>query len=239
MQSCIDSVRCWADHRGYSYILLDDVFFNYAPTWFHEATNSQRHLVSDYARLEVAAAYLKQEWDAVIWVDADVFICDMRNFEVDTQKEFLLSRELWMTKIKGEIVFSDRVNNSVMMFKKDNEFLDFYIDACKKIVNKKMHNCRHTEIGTNFLSGIPYELPLLQTVACLSPFLLSEFSRDRKESISRYRDKFLFPIYAINLCLTFRGWKYDEMDLTDQVYMAAIDHFKNHGIANNDNCCYE
>jgi hypothetical protein len=223
---CMDSVKHWTASRNYSYVFIDDSFFDYAPAWFHEATNSQRHLISDYARLELAAIYLNQEWDTVIWVDADVFICNINSFEIDNRYDFVLCRELWMTKRNGSVTFSDRINNSIMMFRKGNHFLSFYIDACKKIVMAKKQSCRHTEIGTNFLSGIPCKPPLLQTVACLSPFLLSAFACNRDDFISHYCNEFSEPIHAINLCLTFRDLQFENIKLTDQVYFSVIDYFK-------------
>lgn len=235
----MDSVKRWANNKNYSYVFIDDSFFTYAPTWFHEATNSQRHLVSDYARLELATIYLEKEWNIVIWIDADIFICDVNSFEIDNRYSYLLCRELWMTKRDEKVTFSNRINNSIMMFKKDNQFLNFYMDASRKIVSTKKHNCRHTEIGTQFLSGIPYKLPLLKTVACLSPLLLSAFARQRLDLISTYCHEFSAPIYAINLCLTFRNWLYEDIMLSDHAYHSAIIHFDKNNHDHKANNQYE
>ena len=225
MTTCMKSVKDWADSKNYEYEFLDDSFFGYAPAWFREATNNQRHLVADFARLELANRYLSQEWDRVIWVDADVFICDIDHFEIDERSDFLLCRELWMTRRDGQVVFSKRINNSVMMFAKGNDFLNVYRLACQKIVMAKKHACRHTEIGTNFLSGVPRDLPLLKTVACLSPFLLSAFAHKQYEIIEAYEQEFYDPVRAVNLCLTFRDWQYDGISLSDEVYLSVIDYF--------------
>ncbi|PUA29854.1 MAG: hypothetical protein B0W54_04685 [Cellvibrio sp. 79] len=226
MATCMKSVKDWADHKNYAYEFLDDSFFGYAPAWFREATNNQRHLVADFARLELANLYLNKGWDRVIWVDADVFICDIECFEIDERSDFLLCRELWVTRRDAQVVCSKRVNNSVMMFAKGNDFLHFYRLACQKIVMAKKHECKHTEIGTGFLSGIPRDLPLLKTVACLSPFLLSVFAHKRYEIIEAYEQEFYDPVLAVNLCLTFRDWQYDGVILSDEVYLAVIDYFK-------------
>lgn len=225
MATCMKSVKDWADSKNYVYTFLDDSFFGYAPAWFREITNEQRHLVSDFARLELANLYLGQGWDRVIWIDADVFICNVNRFEIDKGNDFLLCRELWMTRRDGNVIFSKRINNSIMMFAKGNDFLNFYRLACQKIVMAKKQACRHTEIGTNFLSGIPRDLPLLKTVACLSPFLLAAFARQQYEIIEAYEQEFHDPVYAVNLCLTFRDWQYDGVALSDAVYLAVIDYF--------------
>lgn len=225
MPRCMASVKDWADSKNYAYEFLDDRFFGYAPDWFRSVINDQRHLVADFARLELADLYLGQGWDRVIWIDADVFICDINHFDIDGPDDFLFCRELWMTRRNENIAFSNRINNSIMMFAKGNDFLAFYRDACQKIVKSKKQDCWHTEIGTKFLSGIPYKLPLLRTVACLSPLLLLAFSRKNDEIIAAYCNEFSAPIYAINLCLTFRGRQFDDVVFNDDVYLSIIEHF--------------
>lgn len=86
--------------------------------------------------------------------------------------------------------------------------------------------CRYTEIGTNFFSDIARNLPLLKTVAYLSPFLLSAFARKQQEIISAYEREFSGSVHAINLCLTFRGWQYYSVTIDDEVYLSVIDYFK-------------
>lgn len=227
MLKCMASVKEWANSKDYAYEFLDDSFFGYAPDWFRAAINDQRHLVADFARLELAKLYLGQGWDRVVWIDADVFICDINHFDIDGPDDFLFCRELWVTKRNADIAFSNRINNSIMMFTKRGNFLDFYRDACQKIVKAKKHDCWHTEIGTKFLSSIPYKLPLLRTVACLSPLLLLAFARKNDGIIAAYCNEFSAPIYAINLCLTFRGRKLDDVVFSDEVYFSVIEHFDN------------
>lgn len=222
-----DLLKLGQKFNNYCYQFLDDTFFDYAPEWFRTIVNGQRHLVSDLARLELANEYLSGEWDKVIWVDADVFVCDVKNFTLDLNYDFLLCRELWMTKKMDEIIVSNRVNNSILMFSRKNPFLNFYRHACKKIVLNKQGVLRHTEIGTNFLTGIPQQLPLIRTVAIFSPFVLSAFFRNEKIIIDQYIKEFSTPIHAINLCLTFRNTQYQGVILTDDVFMGAIDRLKN------------
>jgi hypothetical protein len=225
------SVKAWTKLNNYSYNFLDDAFFDAAPAWFRDAVNGQRHLVSDIARLELAHQYLAGEWDKVIWIDADVFICNIENFKLDLQSNFLLCREVWMTQKNEEAIFSYRVNNSILMFSQKSQFLNFYRHACKKIILSKKGALRHTEIGTNFLTGIPQQLPLIKTAVIFSPYVLNAFYRNDTIIIDQYMNELSAPIHAVNLCLTFRDTLYKGLLLDDNVFSIVIDRLKQmHGL---------
>lgn len=225
MSVCMESVKSWVNLHGHSYHFIDDSFFSYAPDWFAKAVNNQRHLVSDLARLELAHKYLGEGWDRVIWVDADVFICDPENFIIDEKESYLLCREIWMTVREGQVVFSERVNNSVTVFCKNNNFLDFYRSACETIVRNKQ-KLAHTDIGTGFLSKLSDVLPLIKTSVVFSPFLLSAFYRNDTKIISDYLARLAVPIQAVNLCLTFRNTRYQETLFNDDAYLTIINNLQ-------------
>lgn len=52
------------------------------PARIRTAVGNQRHLVSDVARLELGKKLL-ETYDRVIWIDADVYICNPSSFLVD------------------------------------------------------------------------------------------------------------------------------------------------------------
>jgi hypothetical protein len=218
----MQSVRQWAEIQGFAYRFVDDSFFGYAPEWFREAVKGQRHLVSDLARLELARLYLDEGWGRVIWVDADIYIADQQGFRISEEHDHWLCEELWVTMQDSELQFSRRANNAVLSFTQDNRFLDFYRNACQKIVRSKKGKLRHTEIGTSFLSGISHLLPLLKDVAIFSPFLLAEFYKKNEATIMRYQSELGAPIRAVNLCLTFRDARYGDLLLDDGVFARVI-----------------
>ncbi len=229
IKTCMASVKAWVEHWGYSYKFIDDSFFQQVPKWFYESVQGQRHLVSDLARLELASQYLSQGWDRVIWLDADVFICDIDNFTLASEHNYLLCRELWVTSRDNEIFFSDKVNNSVLVFCKNNKFLDFYRNACLRLIRSRQGTLRRTEIGTEFLTGIAHLLPLIETSVTFSPFLLSAFYHRDEKVIAAYLQRLSHPMQAINLCLTFRNTHYQNLLLTDDVFATVIDNVKNTG----------
>jgi hypothetical protein len=222
MDTCMASVRQWAEIQGFSYRFIDDIFFSYAPEWFRERVKDQRHLVSDLARLELARIYLDEGWDRVIWVDADIYICDPHGFQISTERDYWLSEELWVFLRDNQLNFSRRANNAVMSFTQGNQFLDFYRNACQRIVRSKHEKLRHTEVGTSFLAGISHLLPLLKDVAIFSPRLLSAFYNDDQAIISRYQQELGVPIRAVNLCLTFNNTRFGDLLLDDWVFSQVI-----------------
>lgn len=221
MSSCLRSVRLWSDIHGYSYKLIGDEFFNHVPEWFVKKVNGQRHLVADLARLELANQYLQEGWDKVIWVDADVYIVNPKLFIPDINEPYLFCRELWMTLRDNQIVLSERVNNSICVLSKNNDFLNFYRSTCMRIV-KHASELTHTSIGTRFLTNIKDALPLIQNAIVLSPMLLKAFYENNENLIVHYKKSFGDPIYAINLCLTFRNHTYHDLLFNDEVYQEII-----------------
>jgi hypothetical protein len=222
METCLSSVKHWAEIQGFAYRFIDDAFFSHVPDWFGEAVKGQRHLVSDLARLELARLYLDEGWERVIWVDADIYICDPQGFQIGEEQNHWLCSELWVSVRDSQWHFSRRVNNAVLAFSQGNNFLDFYRNACERIVRSKQGKLRHTEIGTSFLSGIAHLLPLLKDVAMFSPCLLEAFYNNNESAISRYRTEFGVSIKAINLCLTFRNTHFGDLLLDDEVFTRVI-----------------
>lgn len=222
MDTCMSSVKQWAGMQGFSYRFIDDTFFTYAPEWFRNRVNGQRHLVSDLARLELARLYLDEGWERVIWLDADIYICDQQGFEINTGQDHWLSEELWVSSHDNHLRFTRRANNAVLSFTQGNRFLDFYRNACQRIVRSKQGHLRHTEIGTSFLSGISHLLPLLKDVAIFSPLLLAAFYNNDQATISRYQQELGAPIRAVNLCLTFNNTQFGELLLDDAVFSQVI-----------------
>ncbi len=221
MATSMRSVRNWAEQQGFAYEFIGDEFFDVAPEWFRRQVNQQRHLVSDYARLILAKRYLQQEWERVIWVDADVLIINP-DLSLDPQHPYMFCRELWMTRREGKLVFSERVNNSICAFSRNNNFLDFYLYACERIVQNLPSPLPHIAIGTGFLTPLRSVLPLIQNSIIMSPLFLDSLYRQDEKLITLYLETFSNSIYAVNLSLTFRQQFYGSLQFTDAIYNEII-----------------
>lgn len=236
ISKCMETVRNWASLKGFDYYFIDDRMFSYAPDWYRKKVKNNVLLVSDLARLEIAKELLAQGYDRTIWVDADIVIFDPENFNINIEEEFAFTRELWAIHNKLNCYeYSTRVCNAVTVMVKNNSILDFYIYACKSMVEnpdwkirfkndtgwkiklkRSLDRYRYTYkegfippsfVGTIFLTRL-YEqtaFPLLNNVGLFSPDIVHEMTKAHSNMLKQYMKKWIDPIYAANLCGSFYG----------------------------------
>lgn len=170
---------------------------------------------------------LLETYDRVIWIDADVYICNPSSFLVDLPPcKFLFCHEHWVHREGQTIHVAERVNNAVMVMDRDNEFLDFYRYACNQVINE-WKQLSHSAFGTIFLTQIHKMLkqPLLKEVGMLSPILLDAAKQNDREFLDTcLKRRNGFPLHAANLCLTFFNAIYEGRRLDDEAYETAMDY---------------
>lgn len=221
----IETVRRWAEGRGHAYELSDDSFFDPIPAWFRDKASGDKVILSDLARLLRAKELLKTH-ERAIWVDADVVVFDPDRLRLEPAEPHALCREAWLSRTpEGLLSCSMRVNNMVAVFARANPLLDFYIHACLTIVREATGRVGRLDIGTKFLTLLQRAVPLpqLTEVALLSPLLLDELRAGRDPLLQIYMEKLAVPVYAANLCSSFRGQRVDGVALDDGLYAAAVE----------------
>ncbi|WLQ17055.1 hypothetical protein O5O45_14135 [Hahella aquimaris] len=226
VEKCRRSVVQWAQVQGYEYLFYDDRFFDCLPDWYRVRTGGQIHLMADLARLERAAELLAAGYERVIWVDIDVYIGSPERLKVADSESFAFCREVWISESEGALHRYHRVNNAIAVFCRNNPFLDFYRYSCKQMVRHD-EALRHVTIGTSWLTHLHERVrfPLLNHVALLSPWVLQDLSRGEGKFLEMYRQEFAAPVYAVNLCLTFRNKNLTGRTVTDGDFERAILHF--------------
>jgi hypothetical protein len=224
LQACLQTTRNWAASLGFNYRFLDDRFFDYCPEQYRTKVNNHVLLLSDLARLMVARQLLQEGYDRTVWIDADMLIFAPSVFSIDTSEPFALCNELWINRRATGFVGWRRVNNAVCVFDRGNAFLDFYIAACSKIVANQSPPVDPLAVGTKFLTELHKLVPfaLIAGVATLSPVLMESLSRGDPEPLRGYRKAFNQPIAAANLCGSFRGRSSQGINMTDEIYEAAV-----------------
>ncbi len=218
---CMDTVKTWAAKNQYDYVFIDDELFNKVPDWYRQKVNSQIHLVSDLARLNLAREYLDKEFDRAIWIDADVVIFDQENFQLPQHQGYSFSREVYVWSDRNQqLKMQRRVNNAVMYMDKGNHFLPFYIESCMNMI-KSREEFRHTLVGTDFLSAVNHYYPIdhIHSMGLFSPLLTQNIIARSGPALDIFCQHFAHPIYAANLCLTFRS----RNRLKDRTYSQVID----------------
>src|ERR1700691_64233 len=82
IERCMDTVRGWAEHRGFAYERTDDGLFYPVPPWCGQRVGGEPVRMSALARLLLARSLLAR-YDRAVWVDADVVVFDPERFVVD------------------------------------------------------------------------------------------------------------------------------------------------------------
>ncbi len=227
---CLHSVKNWAAGNEYGYRFTGDEIFDMVPEWYFKKVNGNIQLATDLARLVLARKYLEEGFDEVIWVDADMLVFDPEHFNLHVQGLFSFCREIWMDQdLDGNVIHQEKINNSISVFKKGNTFLDFYHDACLRIVDSR-EELLPVSVGTEFLTNLNalFPLPLLLNVGIISPALAYDLVHNGSRFIKPYIEWHGQPVMAANLCGSkesecFAGLRIDYrvMDLVAEKLLAA------------------
>ncbi|MBD2677418.1 MULTISPECIES: hypothetical protein [Nostoc] len=230
LETCMQTVKNWAELKGFDYQRKDN-FFDYVPDWYQEKSQGKINIIADLARLEIAKEFLEEGYDQTIWMDADIVVFDPDKLTIETTEDYLLCREFWLDTEydknfgEGPIFCLKKVTNSMVFFKKRNDFLDFYIYACKSIMKNHTGNLSRLAVSTKFLSKLSeiIELPLFLNMGLFSPILMHGLVEDETSILQLYAEALESPVYAANLCLSFRNQCHKGIMVTDQLFEEVID----------------
>lgn len=95
LQSCLDSVKSWAEINEFDYKFIGDDLFSYVSQAVLEKTKTQLVIATDLARLKVIQAYLSKQYDVVVWCDADFLIFSPQKFNLPDES-YAVGREVWV-----------------------------------------------------------------------------------------------------------------------------------------------
>lgn len=134
--TCVDSVRSWAQVRGYDYRFLGDEIFEIVPAWYRAKTVGRLQIQADLARLLLIRDALEQGYDRAVWVDADCLIFDPDALEIDgVDDSCAFGRELWVAPDgKGRLKTWRSLHNAVCLFRRGDPVLPFLIRATGRII---------------------------------------------------------------------------------------------------------
>lgn len=230
INTCMQTVKDWATLKNFDYQMIDDKLFDYVPDWYKEKVNGKVQPISDLARLELAKEFLLKGYERTVWMDADVLIFHPEQLNVNTIEEYSFCREAWISleagsKVEsGKIVCRNKVNNAMTVFIQNNSFLNFYIYACKEIVENYQGTVSLIEVGTKLLTSLHqiFPLHLFKNIGLFSPLTMYGIAQDKKYFTQEYIKLMNAPIYAANLCASFRNTTYRGVDMNDKLYEIVI-----------------
>ena len=207
IQRCLVSVKQWAGSHGHDYRFLGDEFLELAPAWYRAKAGNRLCPITDLSRLLLARQLLAGGYDLAIWIDADMLVFRPDELILSLPQGFAFTREVW-TGIdrSGHMATLLRVNNSIMLFARNNRHLDFFIDACLRIA-RASPMLGKLDVGTHFLTGLRTILPfpLVRGVATLGPMLLRHIARSESRYLEIYARAQGQPVVCANLCASMEG----------------------------------
>ena len=204
IQTCIHSVKLWADLNAYEYKFLDDALFEFVSSNILEKTKKQKIIATDLARLRVLQTYLAKGYETVIWCDADFVIFNPKKFKIPDEP-YALGREVWIQKdIKNseKLSLHTKVHNAFMMYRKENVFLDFYADTAERLILQNNGSMSPQYIGPKLLTALHNiaQCPVLETAGMLSPLVIKDIVKGSGEALALFMKHSPQTIYAANMC---------------------------------------
>ena len=204
VQTCISSVKYWAELNDYDYKFIGDELFDYVSDVILEKTKTQRVIATDLARLIALKNYLDKGYETVVWCDADFLIFSADDFHIPDDN-YAVGREVWIQSTKDspkKLTAHIKVHNAFMMFKKGNSFLDFYIDTAERLLLSNNGSMPPQFIGPKLLTAIHNvaQCPVLESAGMLSPLVIEDIAKGGGSALELFKKRSPQPITAANLC---------------------------------------
>ena len=189
LRRCLASVVDWARLNHYEYRYLGDELFAPIDRELIEKTRTQPVIATDLARLVSLQRGLAEGFERVVWCDADFLIFDPVRF-VLPDSNFSLGREVWVQHDKRQRLRAFvKVHNAMLMFHRDNHFLDFYHDAAERLLRLNQGPMPPQFIGPKLLTALHniVQCPVMESAAMLSPLVMRDRIAGQGEALRLFQ----------------------------------------------------
>ena len=204
IQTCLDSVKYWCAIKQFDYQFYDDALFDHISTDIKQKLAHQCIIATDLARLKILQKHLKEGYETVIWCDADFLIFSPEIFQLP-HDNYALGRETWIQADKKSItklISKVKVHNAFMMFRENNNFLDFYTETAERLIQRNTGNVPPQFIGPKLLTALHniVQCPIAENAGMLSPLVIKDIASGGGAALDLYKEKSAHTSYAANLC---------------------------------------
>lgn len=205
VRRCMQTVKHWADSRGYEYEFVGDILFDFVPARLRNQTAPSLLPQTDIARLGLLRDRLTLSYERAIWLDADVLVFDPAKFAILDGCGAVLCHEVWTDlNAVGELTHWHGINNALMVFERGHPLLDFLRFATLQLCDQlDAVTMLRTALGTDLLTKLGRIVPLQLhgQVACLSPMLIrAAYHGDHPDWLRAHASQHGQHIHAANLC---------------------------------------
>ena len=163
---------------------------------------AQTVIATDIARLRWLLTGLAEGYDRVVWCDADLMIFDEARFRLPGA-DYALGREVWVQPSgdSGWRVYV-RGHNALLMFRRGNVFLDFYLDSAERLVRLKRGRMPPQYVGPKLLGALHniVRCPVMETAGMLPPAVALDLLDGGGPALARYVAASAELPAGVNLC---------------------------------------
>lgn len=231
IQVCLNSVKSWAQDNRYDYSLLGDELFDTLPLSIREKTINQTVIATDLARLMALQNALKIGYDTVVWCDADFLIFNPKSMVIPNKFQlpegYALGREVWVqskcqnhehtatASKKMKLIVHKKVHNAFMVFRKGNDFLDFYTSNAQRLLEKNRGSIPPQFIGPKLLTALHnvVQCPVIENAGMLCPLVIDDLLNTKEaeahnttskahpqRALKLFHQRSAVPLAGANLC---------------------------------------
>lgn len=202
LSRCLASVRNWCESNQFEYRFQDDELFDGMDDELLQKVAEQRVIATDLARLKALQFALRDDFETVIWLDADFLIFDPINF-VLPEAPYAVGREVWVQHdLQGRLKVHKKVHNAFLMFRQGNAFLDFYVDTAERLLRQHRGGMPPQFIGPKLLTALHNvcQLTVMESAGMLSPLVIKDFLQGGGEALRCFHLNSPAPLAGANLC---------------------------------------
>lgn len=211
---CVDSVRGWAEGRGYEYRFLGDEIFDLLPADYRTKLTGRMPIQADLARLLLIQEALQAGYDRAVWFDADVLIFAPDRLDLDdVDGDCAFGREIWIDRdSKGRMKAWRSAHNAACLFRPDNAVLPFLIHATRRVIDRAdPARIAPQMVGPKLITALDSIAGFgrMPQVGAFSPPLLADLDRGEGDALNVFyktlaKDDLPDPV-AANLCASLNG----------------------------------
>ena len=176
LRACVESVADWSRANNYQYRFIGDEVFGLVASDLRDKAGSQTVIVTDLARFRALQQGLAEGFDCVVWCDADFLIFRPQEFILPAAG-FAFGREIWVQQDdKGKLRAYPKLHNALLMFRRGNACLDFYLDTAQRLVRLNQGGMPPQFIGPKLLTALHNIacFPVMENAGMLSPLVIRD-----------------------------------------------------------------
>ena len=198
---CLESVHAWAERQGFDYRFIDDAIFDLLPDDLRGKTSDQPVIASDVARLLALRAALAEGYEAAVWCDADFLVFEPERLTLPDEP-YALGREVWVQADGRRLRSYVKVHNALLLFRRGNAFLDFYLDTAQRLVRAHRGPMVPQFVGPKLLTALHNVVgcPVVEQAAMLSPEVAHDVLEGSGPALRLFMQNSRASPAAANLC---------------------------------------